>query len=323
MIERVSERPAARWKVGVLAFLICLLLMPVGHALMVLNEQVLHAGKFISACCIGVLGVAVLLWGIGRRMGDAHKSLCGLLAGILVWTGLVEFSFVWIAEKLSVPHLTENGEVVTKAEYLVMLSSAGLLASVILMFMLGPTRCQFFRWCQRTFGIRRAIRQAVPEVPPRPLAVTVFMETIVIIWAFYILLLLAYDPHIAGNRHPFTYIVAFGSLVWSSFLFAKLMRIKAFDHALRYAIPTVIIFWNFVDVAGRWNLFAEVWVDARRSLAGEHHHHHHPGVDRGILRRRPPQGIRVETEGTRRECGSSAQPSHVDDRMVVGGIGLP
>ena len=101
------------------------------------------------------------------------------------------------------------------------------------------------------------------------------------------------------------------------------MRIKAFDHALRYAIPTVIIFWNFVDVAGRWNLFAEVWVDARRSLAGEHHHHHHPGVDRGILRRRPPQGIRVETEGTRRECGSSAQPSHVDDRMVVGGIGLP
>lgn len=258
---RDGSTGVAQRRYGLLAFFICLLLMPVGHTLMVLNERVLHASKFLSAGCIGFVGVALLFWGIGGRLNAAYASLLGLLSGVLVWTGWVEFSFVWIAEKLSVPHLTENGEVVTKAEYLVMMSSVGLLASVVLMFMLGPTRCQFFRWFQRTFRLRGSLRTSAPEASPRPLAVTAFMETIVIIWTFYILLLLAYDPHIAGDKHPFTFVVAFGSLAWSAYLFAKLMRIKLFDHALRYAIPTVVIFWNFVEVAGRWNLFSEIWIE--------------------------------------------------------------
>jgi hypothetical protein len=25
-------------------------------------------------------------------------------------------------------------------------------------------------------------------------------------------------------------------------------------------VPTVIIFWNFIEVIGRWNLFKEIWV---------------------------------------------------------------
>ena len=65
---------------------------------------------------------------------------------------------------------------------------------------------------------------------------------------------------IAGDRHPLTYFVAFGSLFWSAFLFLKLIKIKKFDYAIRYAIPTVIIFWNFVEVTGRWDMFKEIWV---------------------------------------------------------------
>jgi hypothetical protein len=30
--------------------------------------------------------------------------------------------------------------------------------------------------------------------------------------------------------------------------------------AIRYAIPTVIIFWNTVEILGRWNFFEEIWV---------------------------------------------------------------
>ncbi len=30
--------------------------------------------------------------------------------------------------------------------------------------------------------------------------------------------------------------------------------------AVRYAIPTVIIFWNAVEILGRWNFFEEIWI---------------------------------------------------------------
>jgi hypothetical protein len=49
-------------------------------------------------------------------------------------------------------------------------------------------------------------------------------------------------------------------LFWSAFLFLKLIKIKKFDYAIRYVIPTVIIFWNFVEVTGRWDMFKEIWV---------------------------------------------------------------
>ena len=71
------------------------------------------------------------------------------------------------------------------------------------------------------------------NAPQRPLAVIAFIEMVMVIWTFYILLLLIYDHGIAGDRHPLTYAVAFGSLFWSLYLFLNLIRIKAFDHAIR------------------------------------------------------------------------------------------
>lgn len=113
------------FKTGLIAFLIVLLLMPLGHALMVLNEHMLDEQKLIGAFFIGVLGLALLVWGIFSDKKRTLATILGLLGGVLLWTGWIEFSFVWIAEKLNIPHLEENGEVVTNAEYLVMMSSLG------------------------------------------------------------------------------------------------------------------------------------------------------------------------------------------------------
>jgi len=54
--------------------------------------------------------------------------------------------------------------------------------------------------------------------------------------------------------------VAFGSLFWSLYLGLQLIKIQKFDYAIRYAIPTAIIFWNFIEVIGRWDFFTEIWV---------------------------------------------------------------
>ncbi|MFT6384913.1 MAG: hypothetical protein ACJAQR_001751 [Bacteroidia bacterium] len=232
--------------------------MPIGHALMVLNEILLQDSKLVGAGIIGVLGTVLLIIGIRKNKNRAVASILGLLAGILIWTGWVEFSFVWIAEKLNVAPYMENGEVATKPEYLVMLSSIGLLGALALFYTFSRTHCTLIVWFQKTFRFKDQLVQK--EFIEKPLAIVSFMETIIIIWAFYILLLLVYDPDLFGDKHPVTYIVAYGSLIWSALLIANLLKIQKFDYAIRYAIPTVVIFWNFIEVLGRWGWFKEIWV---------------------------------------------------------------
>jgi hypothetical protein len=245
-------------KFGIFSFIIVLLLMPLGHTLMILTEELFPAEKFFNAFLIGAIGVFLFAIGIRNNTRKAMATIFGLLAGILVWTGWVEFSFVWVAEKLHVAPLMEDGQIATKPEYLVMVSSLGLLASIILVFLFTYTRCQFFNWFQKVFGIRKHIK--VENIPTKPIAVITFIETIMVLWTFYLVLLLVYDKDLAGDKHPITYLVAFGSLFWSAYLFLNLIKIQKFDYAIRYAIPTVIIFWNFVEVLGRWNLFKEIWI---------------------------------------------------------------
>ena len=244
------------FRTGTLSFIIVLLFMPLGHALMVLNEKLIPEHKFLGAAILGFTGLFLLFIGIRKNEKPLTSTLLGLIAGILIWTGWVEFSFVWIAEKLGVAPLIENGEIATKPEYLVMMSSIGLLSTILILFFFKQSSCTFFQWFQK-LGKMEMTKVKSQE---KFWAGITFIETIIILWTFYIVLLLVYDKDIAGDRHPLTYFVAFGSLFWSAFLFLKLIKIKKFDYAIRYAIPTVIIFWNFVEVTGRWDMFKEIWV---------------------------------------------------------------
>ena len=244
------------FRTGTLSFIIVLLFIPLGHALMVLNEKLIPEHKFLGAAILGFTGLFLLFIGIRKNEKPLTSTLLGLIAGILIWTGWVEFSFVWIAEKLGVAPLIENGEIATKPEYLVMMSSVRLLSTILILFFFKQSSCTFFQWFQK-LGKMEMTKVKSQE---KFWAGITFIETIIILWTFYIVLLLVYDKDIAGERHPLTYIVAFGSLFWSAFLFLKLIKIKKFDYAIRYAIPTVIIFWNFVEVTGRWDMFKEIWV---------------------------------------------------------------
>jgi hypothetical protein len=93
---------------------------------------------------------------------------------------------------------------------------------------------------------------------------TTFMEITALLWTFYLVLLILYDERFFGDRHLVTYIVAFGSLLWSLYLFLRLIKITKLAYAVRYAIPTVIIFWNFVEILGRWDIFKEIWIEPQQ-----------------------------------------------------------
>lgn len=248
-----------KYQAALISFIVVLMFMPIGHAMMVFIEEFWPNAKYLGAVVLGIVGAALLILGIFKNNNRAVASILGLISGVLVWTGWVEFSFMWIAEKEGVSPLMENGEIATKPEYLVMLSTLGLLGPILLYFALGRNNCTFFVWIQKKSGLGKHLKTQSNQLT-KPLALTTFIETIVLLWTFYILLLLVYDKQIAGDQHPITYIVAFGSLLWAAWLFNRLLLIKKFDYAIRYAIPTVIIFWNFIEIIGRWDLLDEIWV---------------------------------------------------------------
>lgn len=242
---------------GLLSFFFVLLVIPLGHALMVLAENIFPDYKLVSAGILGFLGVVMLYIGMLQQFRPLHATIWGFMAGVFCWTGWVEFSFVWIAEKCEVSPFVMEGEVATKPEYLVMLSSVGLLGVMLFYGILNKSKCLLYRWIQKTMGLKKVLN----GVYTKPIALTTYFETIMVIWTFYVLLLLVYDDDIAGTYHIATYIVAFGSLLWSLFLFRNLISIRVPDFAIRYAIPTVVIFWNFIEIMGRWNFFNEIWID--------------------------------------------------------------
>jgi len=245
--------------IGIIAFLIVLFTMPLGHAAMIIMEKGFGQNYIYQAALIlGLLGFFLLIWG-GVTSKENKATFLGLFGGLFIWTGWIEFAFVYYANRFGVEPLIVNGEIVTKPEYLILPSSIGFWAVFIIYYSFGTkTACVFFNWFQRKLKIK-----SINELRPtkRNTAISVFLELILLLWTFYLVLLFSYDENFFGDRHIATYIIAFGSLLWSLFLFIKLIKIEKISYAIKYSIPTVIIFWNFVEILGRWNILTEIWIE--------------------------------------------------------------
>lgn len=248
--------------VGILAFALVLFIMPLGHAVMILTQVILgETYQYVGAVLLGLLGFAALLLSL-KKESETTRTFLGLFAGICLWTGFVEFSFVFYAAHLGVPPIIENGEIVTKPEYLLIPSTVGIFLSTMFYFFLnGQTRCGFFLWFRRLFRMRIP---HTPDTETKNYAIITAMETIFVLWAFYIVMMIAYDEHILGDRHWFTYVLFAGFLVWSVYLILRLIKYVKIGAAVRYAIPTVVIFWNCVEFLGRWNFYEEFWIEPTR-----------------------------------------------------------
>ena len=142
-----------RW-VGVFAFIFVFVGEALGHTVMIVREDVWPGADYVyqSAFVMGLAGAIMLFYGM-RTGNEVTATWLGFWAGTFMWTGWVEFAFVWNAEFLEVPDLMDTalpGEIATKAEYLVMMSSVGVLGSTLVYFLLNPeTKCNFFIWFQR------------------------------------------------------------------------------------------------------------------------------------------------------------------------------
>ena len=246
--------------IGLLAFIIVFVVQALGHTVMIVMENVLgEQYVYHSAALMGGAGV-VLLWYGMKHAGEVAGTWLGFWAGTLLWTGWVEFSFVWNANYLAVPDLMDPrvaGEIATKAEYLVMMSSLGVLMATLSFFVLNKeSKCNMFVWMQRKLKLRTGKPSRGYQ---RSFAAITCLETIYVIWFFYVVLLFLYDENLLGDHHPVTYGFFFLNTVWAIYLFQRLVRFWKVTTAIRYGIPTGIIAWNSIELTGRWHLFTEFW----------------------------------------------------------------
>lgn len=243
---------------GILAFITVFVWQGLGHTSMVLLEYIFgHAYVFHIATIIGLIG-AWVTW-IGRNKSEAAATFLGFTGGSLIWLSWVEFSFVFYANHLGVQGIVENGETVTKPEYLVMMSSVGVMFATLVYFYFNKdTRCNLFMWMHRNLHMN-------PGDPSpskgRNISSLVCMETIYVTWFFYLTLLILYDKSVAGDQHPATYVAFVIFLVWSIYLLQRLLRFQRMAPALRYGIPTAIICYNCWEILERWNIINDFWIN--------------------------------------------------------------
>ena len=272
MTNAVGIDPVAKqggWKgvlyrppwIGLVAFMIVFVVQALGHTVMIMMEDIWPGPGYVyeSAIGMGFFG-ALLLWFGMRNNNEVSATWLGFWAGTFLWTGWVEFAFVWSADTLGVPDLMDPlkpGAIATKAEYLVMMSSIGVMGATLVYFLFNKeTKCNFFIFFQRNAGLRTG--KPHPE-HQRSFAGITALETIYVIWFFYLFLLFLYDDRFVGDRHPIAYAIFALNMIWAVYLFRRLMKFWKVTTAIRYGIPTAIVAWNAVELGGRWHLFTEFW----------------------------------------------------------------
>ncbi len=251
------------WR-AIASFLLVLFTMPLGHAIMILMEKFMDpTAVHYAGFTMGFVGLVMVIIGVFVK-GDTRQTLWGLIGGLLFWTGWVEFLFLYYARRYGVPPEIENGQVVTKPEYLIMPASFGMWMMVMTMYIFSTKNgCDFITWIQKKcFGKRK--QQIAFQPMTRHTSIVTFMELNMMLWALYLLLMFCYDKNFLGDHHPVTYLVGVSCLVGSLFMFKRQLFLASWGANIRMAIATVIIFWTPVEILGRINFFHEFWVEPEK-----------------------------------------------------------
>lgn len=256
------ENKKLYWWRAIASFIFVLMMMPLGHALMILMEHTLTESTLhYSAFAMGAVGLAIVIAGVFVE-GDTRQTLFGLIGGMLFWTGWVEFLFMYYANRYGTqPQIDPvTHEIVTRPEYLILPASFGFWVITMTLYIFRTrTGCNFLNWWQRLlFGKR--IDSIIPRTMTRHTSIVTFLELNMIMWSSYLLLMFCYDNRFLGDSHPVTLFVGLGCLIGSFFIFAKQLRIKNWGANIRMAIAAVIVFWTPVEILGRNNILNEIWV---------------------------------------------------------------
>lgn len=243
------------------SFFLVLLTMPLGHAAMILMEHtmpptVLH----ISAFLMGFIGLVIAIAGVFLK-GDTSQTLCGLIGGLLFWTGWVEFLFQYYVDRYGMQPFTDpvSGKE-TQPEYLLLPATFGFLMMFFVVYIFCTrTGCLFFNWIQKLlFRSRRDMIVVRPMT--RHASIVTFLELNVMMWTSYVVLMFCYDTQFLGDTHPVTLLLGGVCVVGAAVMFVKQTRISSWGANIRMSIATVLVLWTFVEILGHIGIINEIWV---------------------------------------------------------------
>lgn len=241
---------------GLLAFFIILLMMPLGHAFVVLmGKNLTGLSLKLSAGALGLVGIIIAVLG-NRLKGEAMQILCGAFGAILFWGAWVEFIFISYAHSLHVPPLMDGERMLTKPEYLMMPSTIPFAILALIMYVYyAQSDWLAIKYIRKWLGVgnKRIIASQCGSV-------SAFIDLLLLIWWAYLILLVEYDPELLGEKHPVTLGFATICLIGGIILFVRSLRSPTWASALRQGIVTVCVLWTFIEVMIRLKLFTEIWI---------------------------------------------------------------
>ena len=247
---------------GILAFLVILFLMPLGHAFVVLMERYMTGTALkLGAGALGGLGIVMAIAG-NRLPGEAMKILAGVFGAILFWGGWVEFIYICYAHSIGVPPLMDGNVVYTKPEYLIMPTSIPFAALTFIIYLfMADTRWGVIIALRKWLGIsENTVARNIGT------SISAFIELILLIWWAYLILLIEFDPGLLGVKHPLTMIFATVCLIVGLILFVRSLSSPNWGTALRQAIVTVCVLWTYIEVMIKLKLFTEIWIYPERYI---------------------------------------------------------
>jgi len=250
--------------IGATAFALVFIFTAIGHAVMVEIMQIFGSAQFLAAFAQGLLGMIMIYIGVRYNDNENIATWLGFFGGSWLWSGWVEFSYVYFSRHAGIEPLDLGGGHKQLPEYMLLPSSVGLLMTTLLFFYFNrETRCNAFRWMHK--HLHTPVGKPTLNYQ-RNISTIVAMEKFYITWFFYVLLLLVYDRRILGAEHPAMYGIFFLFIVWSVYLLNRLRKFTRLTSAFRYGIPTALVAWNTVEIMGRWRILTEVWIEPRKYI---------------------------------------------------------
>lgn len=215
----------------------------------------------VQATLALTLAGLLLMWTTSRLKSDAAQTIVGVFAGNLIWTGSVEYGLTIAARTFGVAKAVTvtNGQLTAVyGEYVLLKHTWGAMVLVLgYLLFLESSRCPLFlEWRSHVPTMRGSLTTGrIDNYGPRSA-----FQYATTVWAFYLLLLWAYDESVFGVHGLFTNAVLFVSLAGSLYCLWRLHQHKGWGPAIRYAVGAMIVVWTPIEIAGKWGVFRQPWI---------------------------------------------------------------
>jgi hypothetical protein len=260
LVEELERAlPRAHGEADAAALQEALVLTRAGEAIAL---RTLPVTPFLVWTALGLSALGVfLIWMTTLFKSDAAQTIVGIFGGNLLWTGGIEYGLTFAARSLGIGKSigVVDGELVAiYGEYVLLKHTWGALFLVVAYIAFLPSvRCPIFVWPRQLMPLMRgpAVSGRIFNYGPRSA-----FQYATTCWAFYLLLLWAYDEQVFGVYSLATQLILAASVAGSVYCVVRLHKQTGWGPATRWAVAAMIVVWTPIEIFAKWGVLKEPWL---------------------------------------------------------------